>query len=166
MSRSVYVALGLLAVLAIGQATVFSRFPLFGIVPQFALVAAICWALLRGPYEGLIWAFIASFFLDLFSIGPLGSTALPLMVAVLAVTQVRQIIPENPYALPPLLAGLAMAIYMVLYTLLLQVTRPGVGWQWLQQLPGTVLLHAILTLPVYWLLHAVARFLYPPQIEM
>lgn len=166
MSRSVYVAVGLLVVLAIGQATIFSRFPLFGIVPQFALVVAICWALLRGPYEGLIWAFIASLFLDLFSIGPLGSTALPLMIAVLVITQVRQIIPENPYALPPLLVGLAMVVYMVLYTLLLQVTRPGVGWQWLQQLPATVLLHAILTLPVYWLLRVLARLLYPPQIEV
>ncbi len=166
MTRSVYLGIIMMLVLTILQAALFGRFPAFDIILQPAIVVVLTWALLRGPYEGLIWAFIAGILLDIFSITPTGTTALALMVAVIVVVYLNQLFPENPYALPILLSGLGVGIYYLLYTIIIWIARFGFNEQLLASLPIAVLLHAILSLPIYWLLRTVERVLYPPPIEM
>lgn len=166
MNRSTYVGIVLMLLLAVLQATVLSRFPLLGVVLQPALLAAVAWGLLRGPYEGLVWAFAAGLLLDLFSIGPLGATALALMAAVLLVTYLKQILPDNQILLPILLSGVGIAAHLILYTLILWIAGRGARWQILVSLPATMLLNALLSILVYWPLHTLRHLLYPPQIEL
>lgn len=165
MIRSIYVALPLMAFLTVLQSAVLPHLTLAGIVPQLAIVIVLVWAQLRGTYEGLLWAFIAGLFLDLFSSGPMGATALSLMIAIVLIGRAQRILPENPFLLPVLLSGLGFAIYFILYVLLGRVTGYGFTWRTLASLPQVTLFHALLGLPLYWLFHSLDRALYPRQIE-
>ena len=166
MNRSLYVVIPLMAVLTILQATVLARLPVFDIFLQPAALVVIAWGLLRGPYEGLIWAFIAGIALDLFSIGPTGSTALALMLTVLPLTYIKQLLPENPYLFPILLSGLGIALFLIVYSLILALAQLGFRWNILVDLPLTMIINALLAIPIYWLLRWLTQLLYPRQIEM
>jgi rod shape-determining protein MreD len=165
MIRSIYVAIPLLALLTILQTSLFPYLTVAGILPQVAIVTVLAWAQLRGTYEGLLWAFIAGFFLDLFSSGPMGATAVTLMVVVLLIGRLQKILPENQYLLPILLSGIGFALYFLLYVGIGRVSGYGLGWQALSVLPQSALFHGLLGLPIYWLLNSLDRALYPRQIE-
>jgi rod shape-determining protein MreD len=165
MIRSVYVAIPLLALLTVLQATVLPHLVLFGILPQLAVLVVLVWAQLRGAYEGLLWAFIAGFLLDLFSSGPMGATALTLMLAVLLIIRLKSILPEHPFLMPLLLSGVGFAAYWILYVTLARVAGYGFSWHALGVLPQLTLFHGAVGLLVYWLLYPLDRALYPRQIE-
>lgn len=165
MSRSIYVGIPLLIALTVLQAAVLPHLRVAGVTPQLAIVAVLCWVQLRNAYEGLIWAFIAGFLLDLFSSGPMGATALALMVAVLVIVRLQRSLPENPFLLPILFSGLGFAVYLLLYVGIGRVAGYGFTWRTLSALPQMTLLHAALGLPLYWLLYMLARALYPRPIE-
>lgn len=165
MIRSLYVALPLMAFLTVLQSAVLPYLTVAGIVPQLAVVIVLVWAQLRGAYEGLLWAFIAGFFLDLFSSGPMGATALTLMGAILLIGRLQRILPENPFLLPILLTGLGFAVYFILYVVLGRVAGYGFTSRTLTSLPQFTLFHALLGLPLYWLFYSLDRALYPRQIE-
>lgn len=166
MSRSLYVLLPLAIVLAILQATLLARLPIFGVILQPALLVALAWTLLRGPFDGLVIAFIFGLALDLFSVGPTGGMALALMVAALPLTYLNQTLPENPYVMPILLMALGMAVFLAAYTLIVAAAQMGFRSNVLLTLPQTILLHALFGVPIYWSLRSLSRMLYPRQIEM
>ena len=165
MKRSLYVAFPLLIALAIFQSAFLARFALSPGPLQVAIVVVVCWAVLRGAYEGALWAFLAGFFLDLFSFAPLGTTSLALMIAVLVAIRLKQHLPENPYVLPLLLTGVAFSLYLILDLLILRLAGYSLRWSTLSQLPLFTLLHVILAVPVFWLLYALERALYPRALE-
>ena len=165
MIRSVYVAIPLMALLTILQTTLFPYLTVAGILPQVAIVTVLAWAQLRGAYEGLLWAFIGGFFLDLFSSGPMGATALTLMAAVLLIGRLRRVLPDNPFLMPILLSGAGFAAYLLLYVIIGRVTGYGLGLRSLSTLPQATVFHSLLGLPLYWLLSSLDRALYPRQIE-
>jgi rod shape-determining protein MreD len=70
----------LLTVLALIQDVVLTRISIGGGQFDVVLVAVIAWGLLRGPAEGMIWAFIGGLVLDLFSGGPMGGITLALLI--------------------------------------------------------------------------------------
>jgi rod shape-determining protein MreD len=152
--------------LAVLQATLLARLPLLGVVLQPALLVAITWSLLRGLYEGLVVAFIFGLALDLFSVGPTGSMALALMLAIVPLAYLNQTLPENPYVMPVLLTALGMALFLVVYTLIVALAQRGFRANVLTALPLTVLLHTLLGMPIYWSLRWLSRLLYPRQIEV
>jgi hypothetical protein len=88
------------------------------------------------------------------------------MAAVLLVTYLKQLLPENPVLLPILLSGIGIAAHLIIYSLILWIAGHGARWQILVSLPATVLLNALLSILVYWPLHTLRRLLYPPQIEL
>ncbi|HZD11002.1 MAG TPA: rod shape-determining protein MreD [Candidatus Binatia bacterium] len=166
MRNSLYVVIPLALILTVVQSTLLARLPVFDVTLQPALLIAIVWSLLRGPYEGLVWAFIAGFALDLFSIGPTGGMALALMIAVLPLTTINQVLPENAYLIPILLTALGLILFLLSYTLILVVTQRGFRVNVLQDLPATVILNTLLSIPIYWSLRWLSHMLYPRQIEM
>ncbi|MDX1663437.1 MAG: rod shape-determining protein MreD [Candidatus Promineifilaceae bacterium] len=165
MKRSMYVALPLLLVLTVIQSSFLAHFGGQIGPPQLAVVVVISWAVLRGGYEGALWAFIAGLFLDLFSFAPLGTTSLALMVAVLIIVRLKQHLPENPYVIPLLLTTVAFSLYLVLDLLILRVAGYSIGWSILSHLPLLTLLHVLLALPTFWLLYTLERMLYPRALE-
>lgn len=166
MTRSFYVLIPLVVLLTVLQTTWLARMPVFDVVLFPALLVAIAWALLRGPYEGLIWGFITGFALDLFSVGPTGGMALALMAAVLPLAYLIQVLPDNPYVLPILLTALGIALFFLFYILLVGLAQRGFRTDVFVDLPLTIVLNTLLSIPIYWSLRWVSRLLYPRQIEM
>jgi rod shape-determining protein MreD len=80
---SLYVAIPLLTLVALIQDVVLSRISLLGARPDLLFLVIVVWSLLRGAGEGMIWAFIGGFVLDLLSGGPMGGFALSLILVAL-----------------------------------------------------------------------------------
>src|SRR5512136_1616377 len=103
MSPSPYFTIPFLLVVAILQSTAAPRLAMAGARPDLMLTSVVAWSLLaafrareleyagespsltRGINDGVVWGFVGGMFLDLLSGAPLGTSALALMAAALAV---------------------------------------------------------------------------------
>lgn len=167
MKNSVYLVFPVMFLMLILQAAILPRFPLLGMVPQLSLLAATSWGLLRGPEEGALWAFIGGFLLDLYTSGPIGAMALSMMLAVFVVSLIRQNFPTSNFFLPILYAVLATIIYLASYLLLVSLLSPGqVSAGAVTVLAPTILLNALIMLPVHWLMSRLERFVNPRRVEI
>ena len=124
MSSSIYIALPLMALLAIFQANLLPHFPILGVVPQLFFLVALAWGMLHGLLEGLVWAFVAGMLVDLFSATPLGVTALASMAAVTVAILIKGVLPENRIVVPALGAALATLVFWLIYSTLLRLLMP------------------------------------------
>lgn len=165
MSASIYVAIPLMALLSVVQTAVLPRFPIFGLIPLLPFLVAISWGLLRGLDEGIVWAFIAGIFFDLFSIMPLGANALAFMASITAVLLLQQILPLSHFLLPALFASLATLVYIIAYLLLRIIFGFGADALVATSLLPLVFLHAALVLPLYWLIRRINYLVRPPRVE-
>lgn len=166
MGSTVYIAVPLMALLVVVQTSLLPYFPILGLVPQLLFLVAIGWGLLHGVNEGLLWAFVAGLFVDMFSVAPLGISAVAYMVALPPVIWLTTLLPENRYLIPMLQTGLATFIMMVLNFLLLRLFGFALGWEYMEIVPSTAVLHAALVLPIYWTMFRIDRLLRPPPIEL
>ena len=169
MNLVVYIALPLLLLLTILQATVFPHFPIFGLVPQVPFLVSLAWGEVRGLDEGLTWAFVAGFCLDLFSIMPVGFTSLLYIIAILSVSWMVKTFPDSRFFLPMIQAGTATLVVLLLQTVLSVWFLRDTGLTLAQamqtavDLSPTILLHTFLVLPIYWGLLTLNRFLEQPR---
>jgi rod shape-determining protein MreD len=124
MSPGLYLAIPLVALLAIVQATVLPAFSVFGVAPGLWLVVVFAWSLLRGMREGLILAFIGGIVVDLISAAPLGVTSLSLMLSVALITFFQRHLPKSQVLMPALLTALATMLFWLIYLLLLRLIMP------------------------------------------
>lgn len=166
MGNHVYVAIPVMALLGVIQASILARFPIAGVSPQLLFVVALGWGLIRGLEEGLIWAFIAGLFNDLFSVGPLGLSSLAFMAGVGGPVLLRQALPPRRLLVSMLLAGLGTLIYLLVYAILLRVFGQGISAGGFLDLLPLILLHAVLIVPIYTLLNAVNRAIQPRRVEV
>ncbi|MBK8988458.1 MAG: rod shape-determining protein MreD [Chloroflexi bacterium] len=166
MRATIYVAIPVMLLLAIVQTAVLTRFPIFGLTPQISLLVALSWFLLHGVEEGVAWAFIAGMSLDLFSIGPSGSTALAYMVAVLAVAGLLRVLPQSHFFVPPMMAAISSIVYLIVYLLLLQLFGFAPSAETAVNLAPIILLNAGFMLPIYWLVYAIDRRVHPRRVEL
>lgn len=165
MDTSFFLAIPVMLLLSVVQTAVLPHFPILGLTPQLPFLVALSWGLLRGVNKGIIWAFIGGLCLDLFSIGPMGATALAFMLAILAVTWIENAMPTNRFFLPILMAALATVIYLFIYLLLLRLLGHQTNIQAVTELAPVVLLHGVLVLPIYWLMHALDRAFRPRPVK-
>jgi len=114
-----YAAIPLMAVLAILQTAVLPRFPIAGLEPQLVFLVALAWGLLRGLEEGLVWAFIAGLWLDLFSMTPLGLSSLAFMAAVAGPVLLQGVLPPRRLPVAALMAALGTLVYLLFYAVAL-----------------------------------------------
>jgi rod shape-determining protein MreD len=80
---SLYVAIPLLLLVALIQDVVLAPVSFLGAYPDLLFLVIVVWSLLRGAGEGMIWAFIGGFTLDLLSGGPIGGFTLSLLLVAL-----------------------------------------------------------------------------------
>jgi rod shape-determining protein MreD len=165
MAVRFYAAIPLMGVLAIIQTSVLPRFSIAGLEPQLVFVVALAWGLLRGLEEGLVWAFIAGIWTDLFSVAPVGLSSLAFMAAVAGAVLLQQVLPPRRLLVAVLMAALGTIIYLILYALALRVFGHAVSLRSLAGLLPLVVLHAILLMPVYLVLQAIAKALQPRRVE-
>jgi rod shape-determining protein MreD len=69
-----------LTAVALLQSVLLSRVDLLGARPDLMFLVILTWAVARDVDEGLVWGFIGGLLIDLRSGGPLGATALALVV--------------------------------------------------------------------------------------
>lgn len=166
MRTSVYLAVPLMALLAIIQSAILARFPPFGLVPQLPFLVALSWGLLLDAEEGVTWAFVGGFFIDLFSMTPLGLTALTWIIAILAVLQLTQVFPTSRFILPALAAALGTILYIALQFLLLRVFGYESSLETMIVLLPLSILHSILILPAYWLMYTLKQRIRPRRVRL
>lgn len=148
----------ILGIVALFQSTLAPILAPFNAKPDLMLVAVISWSLLRGAREGTTWAFVGGIWLDLFSSGPFGLSALALMCVSLTVA-VSELTVFRSHIILPVVAILAGTImHGAAYLLALQVLGYEVVWLDVARriLLPTVFVNVLLTpllFPVWNLLH-------------
>lgn len=90
--------------------------------PDLILLIVISWSLLRGSREGLVWGFVGGLCLDLLSGGPLGASAIALMVVSLLSGQGETNIFKGNLLLPLIIAPLGTLVYYGLLLVILELT--------------------------------------------
>lgn len=166
MPGSVYAAVPLMALLAVGQTAVFSRLPILGAVPLLPFLVALLWGLLHGIEEGAIWAFCAGFFLDLFSLSPMGLLPVSMMLATVAATWIQEAFPMNRILLPPLLIVLATLLQYLSYLLLLAIFGYGALFFALENLSNVIVLHLLFAPPIYGLFYWINQRMQPRTVQI
>ena len=73
----------LILLLGLAQSAVLPHIRIAGVHPDLMLVLVVCWSMLRGFREGVIWALMAGIVLDLLSGAPFGMFTLSLVCAAL-----------------------------------------------------------------------------------
>ncbi len=163
---SIFLAVPLMVVLTVLQTAVLPYFPLFGVTPSLPFLVALAWGLLRGVNEGVVWAFIAGFFMDLFTAAPVGGMALTYMIAILAASVINDVLPTNRNVIPMLMAAIATIIQQLLYAIFLAIFGYSIVQVIAASLLPIVLLHTFLILPIYWLLYLLQRVVWPKPVEV
>ncbi len=166
MRVSVYLAVPLMLLLAVLETAVLSRLPLFNQTPQLPFLVALSWGLLRDLKEGVIWAFVGGILLDLFSVTPLGLTPLAWMVAIAISILIIRPLTSSRVILPTLVAALATILYLGLGMLLLRLFGYQVTSLVTAVLLPMAVLHALLILPIYWLMYLADRRLSPRRVQV
>lgn len=166
MPTSIYLAVPVMMLLGLVETAVLPHFPVLGSTPQLALLVALAWGLLYGIEEGVVWAFFAGIFTDLYSITPMGISSLAFMVGITAVLWVQQALPTSRVFIPLTLAALVTIISFLLDILLLRLFGTIANFQSVGILPTTILINVLAILPIYWLLYIIDRTLRPRRVQL
>jgi len=79
---------------------------------------------------------------------------------------ISDFLPTNRTIIPMLLAAIATVIQQLLYAIFLSLFGYSIVTMISTSLLPTVLLHAFLILPIYWLLYLVQRTVRPKPVEI
>jgi rod shape-determining protein MreD len=156
----------LMILLAVVQLTILPLAPLGGYTPQVLLLVVMAWVMLHGLGSGLVWAFTAGVVIDLFSISPLGVSALSYVAAVAVLAGVKALLPPNRTLVPMFLAAVGTFAYLLLSYLLLRLLGYDLPWRAATLASPLIFLHALLVLPLYWSILGVERLVGPRRVEL
>lgn len=156
---NIYLATLLLIAGALGQSVLAPYITLMGVKPDILLLLVISWSIIQGAMEGVIWGFIGGLALDLLSGGPLGVSALILVIIGLLTNLGESNLLKSNIVLPLLAGFIASCVYESMQMLALQ----AFGWNLSLEeaitrviLP-TSLLNTVLMPGVYLPLQALSR---------
>ena len=155
MNLGPLLALPVLLPLVLLQSTYFSYIPIAGVAVQMAVVVTLAFALWRDSAESAVWAFVAGLLIDLTSIAPLGSTAFALTIAVLIINPFRNSLNYSRVFLPLVLSAACYLIFQLVSLAIYRFTGYPVGADTIAMLPASVIVHALLVTPIFWLLGAI-----------
>ncbi len=119
----------ILLVVALIQHVVLPQVTFFGAHPNLILVVVIAWGQLRGHRDGLLWALVGGLLLDLFSLAPLGTATVPLLVVMFLVGLLEFTAFRVVIWLPVAAAFLATPIFQMLSLAVLKTLGWGTGWE-------------------------------------
>ncbi len=152
MNFGVVVTFFLLLLLVILQSTLFGYLPIGGVIVQVAVTVVWAAALWRGSSDTLALAFVCGLLIDLGSIAPFGSSAIALTVGVVVIGQLRASLIYSRFVMPLLLAGLAQLTFLLVSVAIYRLFGYAVSANYLAQLPTMVIVYALITVLLYWLL--------------
>jgi rod shape-determining protein MreD len=152
-----YIVIPLLLSVALLQTTALPELTILGVKPELMLLTVLAWSLLRGVEEGLVWALLGGLALDLFSGGPLGASALALLIVSFLSGFTRGSVTRSSFLLPMGVALAGTLLYQGLFLLSIQLTRGSVPWidsllrVTLPSLPVNTLLMPVIFQALAWL---------------
>jgi rod shape-determining protein MreD len=163
-----YIGIPILLLAAVLNATVMAQLRIWQGAPDLVFLLVVSWALLSNYRDALLWAVIGGVLLDLFSIAPLGTSALGLVVIVFLSDSMFGQITRHNLVVPPLVVAAGTLIY--------HLVALGVLWMVDRQVPlGRALLYAtlpttiynlIFILPVFRLVGLVHGWLTPRRVRL
>jgi rod shape-determining protein MreD len=161
------VGLLLFGLLAVLQSTIVSRMPLLNGTADLILLFIVAWALQDRVESAWQWCIIGGIFASLYSALPFGT----FIVAYLIATAIARILKRRVWKAPWLAMLAATFIGTLVVQLVSIITRVVTGVDIpitsalnLILLPG-LLLNLILAIPVYSIVHDLAGWLYPEELE-
>lgn len=162
------IGIPLLALAAVIQSTVLARFPIFGGQLDLVLLLALNWTLIGEWQGGMVWGLIGGLSLDVLSGGPLGATAVGLLVVTYLAAFSEGRFWRSHVLLPLATALLASVLYHLITLGTLTVTGFSVDWVYsLTRLTlPAVLLNTLFMLPVYTLVRALHAFVHPAPVTI
>ncbi|MFN2118709.1 MAG: rod shape-determining protein MreD [Candidatus Promineifilaceae bacterium] len=163
-SRSL-IAIPVMVVLTIVQIVVLPRFLFFPVDPSIPFLFALAWSLLSNVEEGLIWAFIGGLLMDIFTIAPFGGLALTYVTAVFAVNYIRDLLPPNRFVVPVISVVVGTTIQQLFYILYLRLFGILANTT-LVMLLQTVMVQAILIIPIYWSMYFLKQTIRPKPVQI
>jgi rod shape-determining protein MreD len=113
---------------ALIQHVVFPHITFFGAHPNLMLVVVMAWGVLRGNRDGLIWALVGGLLLDLFSLAPIGTATLPLLIVMFLVGLLEFTAFRVVLWLPIAAALVATPLYQLLSLTVLKSLGWNTGW--------------------------------------
>ncbi len=119
---------------ALIQHVVLPHVTFFGAHPNLMLVVVVAWGLLRGNRDGLIWALVGGVLLDLFSLAPMGTATLPLLIVMFLVGLLEFTAFRVVIWLPVTVAFVATPLFQLLSLAVLKTFGWESGWERVLQL--------------------------------
>jgi rod shape-determining protein MreD len=158
-----YIGIPILIIAALFNATVMPEFRVGGGAPDLVFMVVVCWALLSDVREALVWAAVGGMLQDWFSIAPLGTSALGLVIVVFAADSIFGNISRNNILVPPLVAVVGTLVYHLTVLLVLRITGTPVptGRGLLYVTVPTLVFNTILIVPVFRVVGVLHRILNP-----
>lgn len=156
---NLYITIPLVTAFALLQDVLLSRVSLLGARPDLLFLAVVCWALLRGSAEGVVWGFIGGLVLDLFSGGPMGGlTVAYTVVAFLAGRQWGRELGSASLQSFLLGLGLCFLFHLLILAVLSWAGHPVAWAEGLAQIGApSAILNGALAPFVYWALRWLDR---------
>src|SRR5438132_1881848 len=99
-----------------------------GATPDFVLIFAACWAVLREPDEAMIVVPVAGFLRDLAGSDPLGTSVIALAPIVLLAAAVRLRAVDSQFVPTVVVTIAGTAIYSVMSAVTLRATGQDIAW--------------------------------------
>lgn len=96
----------------------------FGAHPNLVLTVVLAWGLLRGTRDGLIWALVGGILLDIFSLAPMGTATLSMLI----VTFLVGLLEFTPFRVTLWLPVAAVFLATPLYMLIALTVLKSLGW--------------------------------------
>lgn len=154
-----YLSIPILAFAAILQATLLPQISLTGGGPDLVFLLVLSWAIDTDLIKGVTWAFVGGIMLDLMSAMPLGTSSIPLLVLVFAISGIGgQIYRLGLGLLLSMAVGGTLFQQITLMTLSMLL---GYSVNWSQELTSivipTMFYNLILIVPTYWLVRSIQR---------
>lgn len=157
----------LFGVLAILQSTIVSRMPLLNGTADVILLFVVAWALQERVESAWQWCIIGGLFASIYSALPFGAYVIAYLIA----TSIARLLKRRVWKAPYLSMLAATFIGTLVVFLIAYITRiitgvdiPLISALNLILLPG-LLLNLLLAVPVYSIIHDLAGWLYPEELE-
>ncbi|OGO60540.1 MAG: hypothetical protein A2029_07435 [Chloroflexi bacterium RBG_19FT_COMBO_47_9] len=163
-----FVGLILFGILAIIQSTIVSTMPLLNGTADLILLFIVAWALQDRVDSAWQWCLIGGIFASLYSALPFGSFIVAYLICVSIARLLKRRIWKAPFL--AMLAATFISTLVVQFIslaarLITGVALPLISVLNLIILPG-VLLNLILAIPVFSIMHDMASWLYPEELEV
>ncbi|MFH1085095.1 MAG: rod shape-determining protein MreD [Chloroflexota bacterium] len=153
-----FVALPLIILGALVQATWASRLRLLGVTPDVVLVLVIGWAVVRGLREGLLIALVGGLTMEALTGAPLGMTTAALVLATWLASVAESNVFRSAWYLPYVSIAIATPVYYG--TMLLFMRLAGRPLPWMTMLGRVVVPSVTLNLLLMPAVYAACRWLH------